>query len=87
MHSLLLICMNENTSFPKMFLLNSLNARTDYDVWLNKLRHKKSMTSNLIRSIVILKNVDAVQDAILLQKRKFRQIRSNLVSTCSSRPN
>ena len=31
-----------------MFLLNSLNARTYHDVRLNKLRHKKSMTSNLI---------------------------------------
>ena len=37
----------------KMFLLNSLNARTDHDVQLNKLRHKKSMTSNLIPSSVI----------------------------------
>ena len=45
MHSLL-ICMNENTSYTNMFLLNSLNARTDHDVRLNKLRHKKSMTSN-----------------------------------------
>ena len=40
--------MNENTSFTKMFLLNSLNARTDHDVRFNKIRHKKSMTSNLI---------------------------------------
>ena len=28
-----------------------------------------------------------VQDADLLQNRKFRQIGSNLFSTCSSRPN
>ena len=46
MQSLLSICMNENTAFTKMFLLNSLNAQTDHDVRLNKLRHKKSMTSN-----------------------------------------
>ena len=46
MHNLLTICMSENTSFTNVFLLNSLNAQTDYDVRLNKLRHKKSMTSN-----------------------------------------
>ena len=46
MHSLLSICMNEKSSFTKMFLLNNMNARTDHDVRLNKLRHKKSMTSN-----------------------------------------
>ena len=40
MHNLLTICMNENTSFTNMFLLNSLNARTDNDVRLNKLCHK-----------------------------------------------
>ena len=34
------------TSFTKMVLLNSLNARTDHDVQLNKLHHKKSMASN-----------------------------------------
>ena len=45
--------MNKKTSFTKMFLLNSLNARTDHDVRLNKLRHKKSMTSDLIPSSVI----------------------------------
>ena len=45
--------MNENTSFKKMFLLNSLNARTDNDVRLNKLRNKKSMTSHLIPSTVV----------------------------------
>ena len=42
MHSLLSICINEKTSFTKMVLLNRSNARTDHDVWLNKLRHKKS---------------------------------------------
>ena len=30
---------------------------------------------------------DTVQDMVLLQNRKFRQIVSHLVSTCSSRPN
>ena len=32
-------------------------------------------------------NGDTAQDAVLLQNRKFRQIRSNLVSACSSRSN
>ena len=44
MHSLLSICMNEKTSFTKMVLLSSLNARNDHYVWSNKLRHKKSTT-------------------------------------------
>ena len=30
---------------------------------------------------------DTVRDVVLLQNRKFRKIGSNLVSTCSSRPN
>ena len=46
MHSLLSISMNENTSFTKMFLLNSLNARTDDDFRLKKIHHKKSMLLN-----------------------------------------
>ena len=37
MHSLLSICMNENTSFTKMFLLNSLNAVTDHDVLVKQI--------------------------------------------------
>ena len=53
MHSLLYICMNEKTSFTKMFFLSSLNARTDNDVPSNKLRHKKSTTPNLIPGSVI----------------------------------
>ena len=53
MHSLLYICINENTCFTKMFLLNSLNALTDHDVRLNKSRHKKLMTSHLIPSSII----------------------------------
>ena len=47
MHSLLSICMNEKTSFTKMVLLSSLNARNDQEVRSNKLRHKKSTTPNL----------------------------------------
>ena len=86
MHSLLSICMNEKTSFTKIVLLSSLNARTDHDVWSNKLRHKMSTTPNLIPSSVIF-NWDTVKDVDLLQYRKFRQIGSNLVPTCSSRPN
>ena len=85
MHSLFSICMNENTSFTNMFLLNSLNARTDHDVRLNKLRHKKSRRQTEYKAASF--KWDTVQDAVLLQKRKFRQIGSNLVSTCSSRPN
>ena len=47
-HSLLSIglCMNKKTYITKMVLLNSLNALIDYDIWLNKLRHEKSMTSS-----------------------------------------
>ena len=64
--------MNENTSFTKMFLLNSLNAQTDHDVRLNKLRHKKAMTSNLINiRPQCHSNGDTVKDAVLLQNRKF----------------
>ena len=70
MDSLLSICMNENTSFTKMGLLNSFNARTDHDVRLNKLSHKRSMTSNLIPS----------SDFVAKKKFRFRLIRSNLVS-------
>ena len=36
MHSLLSICINENTSLTRMVLLNSLNDRTDYGVRLKK---------------------------------------------------
>ena len=85
MHSLLSICMNKKTSFTKIFLLNSLNARTDHDVWLNKLRHKKQMTQTEYQAASF--KWDTVQDAVLLPNRKFRKIGSNLVSTCSSRPN
>ena len=53
MHSLLYTGINENIFFTKMALLNSLDARTDHDVRLYKLRHKKSMKSNLIPSSVI----------------------------------
>ena len=84
MHSLLSICMNENTSFTKMFLLDSLNAQTDHDVWLNKLHHKKSIQTEYQAASL---KWDTVQDALLLQNRKFRQISSNLVSMCSSCPN
>ena len=52
MDSHLFICKNENTSFTKMVLFNSLNAPTDHDVQFNKLLHKK-LTSNLIPSRVI----------------------------------
>ena len=57
--------MNENTSFTKIVLLKGLNARTDHDVQLNKLRHIKSMASNSIP------NGDTVQDAVLLQIENF----------------
>ena len=50
MHSFLSICMNEITSFTNMLLLNSLNARTDHDVRLNKLRHKNFAKSAQIWS-------------------------------------
>ena len=46
MHSLLCIRINENTSFTKIVLLNSLNAQTDHDIRLKKLRQKKLMMSN-----------------------------------------
>ena len=50
--SYLYACMKK-TSFTKMALLRSLNARTDHDVRSNKLRHKKSTTPNLTPSSVI----------------------------------
>ena len=77
--------MNEKTSFTKMVLLSSLNARTDHDVPSNKLRHKKWTTPNLIPAASF--KWDTVQDVGLLQNRKFRQIGLNLVSTRSSYPN
>ena len=61
MHSLLSICMNENTSFTKMFLLNSLNARNDHGVRLNKLPHKKVDDVKLNTKQLHL-NGDTVQD-------------------------
>ena len=57
MHSLLKICINENTSFTKMFLLNSLNARTDHDVRLNKLRHKKLIEMEILYKIRFCCNI------------------------------
>ena len=57
--------MNENTSFTKMVLLKGLNARTDHDVQLNKLRHIKSMASNLIP------NGDTVQMQFCCKKENF----------------
>ena len=38
MLSLLSLCINENKTFAKMVLLNSLNVQTDHDVRLNKFR-------------------------------------------------
>ena len=74
--------MNENTSFTKMLLLNSLNAPSDHDVRSSKVDEVKLNAKQ--RHFKIR---DTVQDAVSLQKRKFRQIRSNLVLACSSRPN
>ena len=65
MHNLLSVCMNENTYFTKMALLNSLKARTDHDILLNKLCHVKLYTK--VTSSVIVQKVP-------LQNRKFRQI-------------
>ena len=55
--------------FTNVFLLNSLNARTDHDVQLNKFRHKKSMTSNKYQAASF--KWDTVQDAVLLQIENF----------------
>ena len=52
MHSLLSICMNENTSFTKMVLLNILNAPTDHDVWLNKQVAQWATVAHLGTSIL-----------------------------------
>ena len=78
--------MNENTSLTKCFFFNSLNARTDHGVRLNKLRHK-TVDDVKVNTKQRHLNGDTVQDVVLLQNRKFRQTRSNLVSTCFSRPN
>ena len=57
------------------------------DVRFNKLRHKNwwRQTSHQAASCHV--NGDTLPYAILMQTRKFRQIRSNLVSTCSALPN
>ena len=68
-----------------MVLLSSLNARTDHDVRSNKLRHKSRRHQTLYQAASL--NWDTVQDVVLLKNRKFRQIGSNLVSTCSFCPN
>ena len=59
-HSLLSACMHEckyifhkNGSFEQFECSNWSNARTDHDVWLNKLRHKKLMASAWIPSSII----------------------------------
>ena len=56
------------------------------DVRVNKLRHKKTDDVKLHTKQRHLYG-DTLQYAILMQTRKFRQIRSNLVSTCSARSN
>ena len=69
-----------------MALFSSLNAQTGHDVRSNRLRHKKSTTPNLMFQAAPFK-WDTFQDVVLLQNRKFHQLGSNLVSTCSPRPN
>ena len=64
----------QHTSRIPFLILNSLNARTD-EVRLNKLLHVK------LKQAVSFK-WDTVQDAVLLQNRKFPKICSYLVSTC-----
>ena len=80
MHSLLSICLNENTSFTKVFLLNSLNARTDHDVRLGvddvKLNTKQRHLNGILYKMWFCCKI-----------KKNRQIGSNLISTCSFRPN
>ena len=56
------------------------------DVSLNKLLHRKTDDVKLNNKQRHL-NGDTVQDAVLLQNRKFRLIYSNLASTCSTLPN
>ena len=55
------------------------------DVRLNKLRHKTGDVKLHTKQRHL--NGDTLPYAILMQTRKFRLIRSNLVSTCSARPN
>ena len=55
------------------------------DVRLNKLRHKTDDVKLHTKQRYL--NGDTLPYAILMQTWKFRQIRSNLVSTCSARPN
>ena len=64
-------------------VFNSLNARTD--VRLNKLRHKNDDVKLNTKQRHLYG--DTLHYAILMQNRKFRLIRSNLVSKCSARPN
>ena len=56
------------------------------DVRLNKLRHKKTDDVKLHTKQRHLYG-ETRQYAILMQTKKFRQIRSNLVSTYSARSN
>ena len=71
---------HKNVSFEQFECSNwpwrSVQQITSYEVDDVKLKTKQRHL-----------NGDTVQDAVLLQNRKFSQIGSNLVSTCSSRPN
>ena len=86
MHSLLTICMNEKkTSFTKMVLLSSLNDRLIMTFGQKKYVIKSRRRQTQYQAVSF--KCDTVQDVVLLQNRKFRPIGSNLVSTCSARPN
>ena len=85
MHSLFSICMNEKTSFTKMVLLSSLNDRLIMTFGQTNYVIKSRRRQTQYQAAAF--KWDTVQDVVLLQNRKFRQIGSNLVSTCPSRPN
>ena len=83
--SLLSICMNEKTSFTKMVLLSSFNDRLimTFGQTNNVIKSRRRQTLYKAASF----KWETVQDVVWLQNRNFRQIGSNLVSTCSSCPN
>ena len=79
--------MNENTSFTRMVLLNISNDRTDHEFRLNKLRHNvDDVKLNAKKRLLFFKEI-LYKMRFVAKLKKNRQIRSDLVSTCFSRPN
>ena len=89
MHSLLSICMNENTSFTKMVLLNSLNAQTDHDIRLNKkvddvkLNTKQHHLNGYTLQDVVLLKIEKFAESAQIWSQRFPLVITKTLTSCT----